>query len=379
MPILPFKATQVQLEQIKNNGITQVDRDNITIAGDESIIIYNLDSSSWEYWDQLESIWKILGAGNEEVLHPPIDGGGNFMKPEPVGGIENTVEESTILDGMTAVEVLTRMLYPVKYPVITQPSATLDLDPPGAGMGAGDAEYGSIINPAMLINFDQGSVEINYDMYDPLGNLIDPSTYSGMANVYEFFIDNMSAYLPDVLVADNSFIYQNPGDARNILYDTKYSVTINYDAGIQLYDSIGNPWGTPIPAGSVTLENWFYYTYPIFHNGDTLSNDPISGTKIITRRPELLDNHRSLNTIVYTWQEDLLNRHSFAIADDFGALSKVEFYSEISETWQTVSYLTLYDVSPGTYTVENGNILNCTVYTRNGPLEGPITIRITVV
>ena len=144
-----------------------------------------------------------------------------------VGGVPvgKNYQEGTSLE-----EIFRNMLNPVAYPTLTNPSATI------TATGAKLLEIGGTLNTTVTVNFNRGSINPAYGT----------SGYrSGAATGY---ILNGGTEQ-----SGNTFSITVSEVANSTLI-----ATVNYSAGEQPKDSIGEDYGTALPAGSVSSNSIVY-------------------------------------------------------------------------------------------------------------------------
>ena len=152
-----------------------------------------------------------------------------------VGGIPTG---TTYSKGTKIEDILVNLLNPVLFPTLTAPSATL------AGTGNKLLKSGSTINVTLTATLNRGSINPAYGTSGyRAGEASEYSLNGGTAQTSNKWTQTVSA-------SNNSF-----------------QAVINYNAGEQPLDSVGNDYSNPLPAGSVTTNTVKYdFVDPIWAN-----------------------------------------------------------------------------------------------------------------
>jgi hypothetical protein len=225
-----------------------------------------------------------------------------------------------------------------------------------------------MINPQFTASFSRGQILVS-------GNFQDYR--SGLPNQYVFTDASANTLLIDVSSSSLSNI-QTVNNYLVKIGSQSFTSTIYYDAGPQPYDNKGNPYGTPLSAGSVgPYSTSFEGVYPLFA---TTSN-------ITTLTQQTLVSMLSGNNISMTLvAETGGNKQKFEIPTSWtGAptnrpLVGVQQYNTFSSQWDTpggslAASLTLWSTSAVTESVQ-GNTINYTRYEYNGTDRGSVQIRL---
>lgn len=285
----------------------------------------------------------------------------SLAMPNTVGGIPagTTVYD---LQGDSLRSILNDLLFPTVNPTYVAPSGSFNDNV------ANLQEIGAMINPQFTASFIRGQILVS-------GNFQDYR--SGLPNQYVFTDVSANTLLIDVSSSSLSNI-QTVNNYLVKIGSQSFTSTIYYDAGPQPYDNKGNPYGTPLSAGSVgPYSTSFEGVYPLFA---TTSN-------ITTLTQQTLVSMLSGNNISMTLvAETGGNKQKFEIPTSWtGAptnrpLVGVQQYNTFSSQWDTpggslAASLTLWSTSSVTESVQ-GNIINYTRYEYNGTDRGSVQIRL---
>ena len=151
-------------------------------------------------------------------------GGGGSLEDDlttsvTVGGITS----GTTYPADTPLETILRnMLNPVAYPALTNPSASL------SATGAKLLETGASLSVTFTLTLNRGSISPQYTAASPYR--------SGEATQYKF---------DGEITTNNTFVRTVTSAV------TSYYGNIDYAAGVQPKDSVGNNYNSPLPAGTV--------------------------------------------------------------------------------------------------------------------------------
>lgn len=160
-----------------------------------------------------------------------------------VGGLD----AGSQLTGFTSNELLEKILVATLYPTLTGPNVS---DFTISGL-ASSYEVGLIQTWNSSVTFNRGSINPQYDATSPYR--------SGPANTYN--------YTGSGLTTTSSTSNTNTQTITDYTIQSgtnSWSVSVSYDSGVQPYDSKGNIYQSPLPAGttnSVTRTTTGYYPY----------------------------------------------------------------------------------------------------------------------
>lgn len=222
--------------------------------------------------------WRLRAAGS--------GGGGSTIETsievtEAVGGIP---AGTTYAAGEEMEQILRDMLNPLKYPTLTNPSASLAF---ASGESNLVEEGTADIRKNIVCTFNRGSISPAYE------------TSGYRAGAAESFTDSVTGAA------------QENGTYNNFAWPASggVSVTVGYAAGEQPKDSHGNNYDSPLPASTVTSNalnivtvNAFYANtsditsiakLPLFNYGSTKSKEFVFPPQTVAN-PEVFDIPASL-------------------------------------------------------------------------------------
>lgn len=276
---------------------------------------------------------------------------------EDIGGLPSGTSVAQ-LEGKTYNEIFDELLFPTAFPTLTNPNNTFVDNVNNL------QEIGASINITFTSGFDRGSISPQYNATSPFR--------SGLPNSYEYTGAQIagtfaSTSLTDVRNASNYIVIQG---------NQSWQGRVNYDAGVQPYDSKGNPYLSPLPAGntsykSVSLEG----VYPLFATWENI----ITPTKLDTLYSMISGN----NIFFPLVNESGGNKHKFDIPVTWltsRPLKGIQTYNTFAMQWEyqggsQTSSLTFWNTS-GTSHIIQGNSISYLRYTYNGVDRGNIDIRL---
>lgn len=157
-----------------------------------------------------------IDAGKMPTLNTPT---GENIQFNPVGGL---VDQSWI-EGRTAEEILMAILFGLVNPVLIDPSFEIELTSKSAMI----ANQEGVIEGKLL--FNQGEIRA-----------ADGSVLPRTGNITQLIVDGRAT-------SESFSIPFTPALGRNIIV-----ATVEFAEGLQPVDNLGNPYGSPYPAGSMT-------------------------------------------------------------------------------------------------------------------------------
>jgi len=299
------------------------------------------------------------GAGGiyESALNPSI------AMPNPVGGIPAGTKVAD-LNGDTINSLWDALLFPTAYPTLTPPSATFTITPT-TGL-ATLQEIGALINIAAVATFNRGSISPQYSASSPYRSG-PPNNYdysgTGLVDVSSALLSNSQTILGYTVIIANQPIWRS---------------RISYNVGVQPYDSKGNIFNTPWPAGTTTfIDRTFEGVYPLF--GTTVNIGTLTKQTLVSM---LSGNNIQMNLVA----ESGGNKQKFEIpvawtgAPTNRPLTGIKTYNTVSAQWEYEggsAFLSLlkWTTSVVSETIQ-GNLINYTRYTYNGVDRSAIQIRL---
>lgn len=281
----------------------------------------------------------------------------SVQMPDPVGGIPAGTAVSD-LDGDALSELWDSLLFPTAVPTLISPSNSL------ADNVANLQEIGDVINITFTAGFDRGAITPQYSAAEPFR--------SGLPNAYEYTGAQIAGTYPSTSLSD----VQNATNYTVLQGNQSWQGYVSYDEGVQPFDSKGNPYNLPLPAGTTTAAQVsFEGVYPLFattSNITTPSQQPlvsmISGNNIVFSMVAESGGQKQKFDIPQTW---VTSR----------PLVGVETFNTVANQWEyqggsPASSLTFWGpVGSTTYTIQ-GNVVNYISYEYQGTNRGSIDVRL---
>ncbi|KPL08397.1 hypothetical protein AMJ86_00795 [bacterium SM23_57] len=267
---------------------------------------------------------------------------------ETVGGI--VAGNPFFAGGKSFAETMEEMFYPLVLPTFVAPSSSF------VENASLYYEIADVLSITFTATFNRGEIQIRG---------IKTQDRSGLPNTYRYSGPGIPASVPSTSLTD---IYNLIGHVVTLGLNI-WESWVDYDEGPQPLDNKGNPYGLPLPAGSVGPEQvQLEGVYPLF--GTTAS--------ITVATKQTLVSMLYANNIVFSMvAESGGNKQFFEVAVNWLALrplADVETYNTLTENWESTG-LSEWTTSPVTETVQ-GNVINYTRFTFNGLTRGAIQIRL---
>jgi hypothetical protein len=276
-----------------------------------------------------------------------------------VGGITSG---STFFDSSKGfAETMAAIFYPTQFPNLTAPSNGFSDNVSSL------QEIGDSLNITFTATFSRGSINPQYDASSAFR--------SGLANTVFYSGSGLPASVGSYPSSPN---VQNVNGYTVLIGNQSWSSYWAYDAGVQPYDSVGNPYMSPLPAGNTSSASVsFEGVYPLYATTSSISSP--SAQSLVSML--------SANNIVFSMvAETGGDKQTFDIPDAWtGAptsrpLSGIETFNTVSSTWEyqggnASASLTFWTTSSTTHTIQ-GNVVNYTRYTYNGTDRSAIQIRL---
>jgi len=282
----------------------------------------------------------------------------SLAMPAAVGGIPAGTKVYD-LQGDSLRSILNDLLFPTVNPTYVAPSGSF------TDNVANLQEIGAMINPQFTASFNRGQILVSGIFQDYRSGLPNQYVFTD-ASANTLLIDASSTSLSNVQTVNNYLVK---------IGTQSFTSTISYDAGPQPYDNKGNPYGTPLSAGSVgAYSTSFEGVYPIFATTSSIS--------VLTQQP-LVSMITGNNVTMTMVAESGGNKQKFEIPTAWtGArpLVAVQQFNTVSSTWEypggsAASSVALWTTSSVTESVQ-GNTINYTQYTYNGTDRSSVQIRL---
>lgn len=264
-----------------------------------------------------------------------------------VGGIQ--VGETFV--NQTMQQMWTRLLYPELFPTLIPPSSTFNINITGL------REVGETLNLVFTTTFDRGAIT------PPYGT----SGYrSGLPNAYIYTGAGIAGTYPSTALIDtrtlNNYIVAEGNNT--------WTSQVSYDAGEQPLSNRGNPYDSPLPAGTTTaITREIIGVYPYFATTVDIT--------IMTKQSLVQHNAIYFQANMVGETDTDKQKVSFPVA--FNAITGVQFYNTVSGQWEWIGGSKAASLTYWTITDEqrdiNGNIIDYKLWTHNGVKTGARQLR----
>jgi hypothetical protein len=276
--------------------------------------------------------------------------------PSSVGGIPAGTTVSD-LNGDTISSLWDALLFPTAYPTLTAPNNSFSSN-------AGSLqEIGASINIIFSASFSRGSISPQYSAASPYR--------SGLPNTYTYTGTGIAGAVISTSLTDVSTLT----GYTVISGSQSWTNTVSYDAGVQPYDSKGNPYNSPLAAGTTTAKTVSLEgVYPLF--GTTVNISTLTKQTLVS----MISGDNISFTLV---AESGGNKGAFEIPDAWLSLRSlvgVQTFNTVSNQWEyqggtAGASLTYWTTSSVQETIQ-GNPINYTRYTYNSTDRSSIQIRL---
>lgn len=302
------KVTRVPIPTVAANNLEDLGNVNIneeTLANGQ-VIKFNAETGRWE--------------------NVNVGGGGGSLEDDlttsvTVGGITS----GTTYPADTPLETILRnMLNPVAYPTLTNPSASL------TATGAKLLETGASQSVTFTLTLNRGSISPQYTAESPYR--------SGEATQYRFDSE---------MTTNNTFVRTVTSAV------TSYYGNIDYAAGVQPKDSVGNNYNSPLPAGTVK-SNTINYEFVSAIWANTADITSIAKLALVSKSAKQKDFAFPAQTVA--------NPEVFDIPADFN-VTAVQVKNDLSGVYEDA--LSQFTVTNVTHNDAAGNAVNYKRYTFN--------------
>ena len=259
-----------------------------------------------------------------------------------VGGIES----GTTFSATTFPYFVDMLLYPELFPTLTNPSSTFSAD------ANGYKEIGEVIaSIAFSSGFSRGSITPAYGT----------SGYrSGLPNKYVY----TGTGLPLTQASTSLSDAQTVSSYTVITGAQSWTGCAAYDAGEQPKGSKGTNYSTPLSSGQTSaIPVTITGVYPVF----ATTVDIATMTK---QTLALMPSTIQTNMVA----EVLPNKQTADFPDAWGAITGIQFFSTVSNTWEWIggskaNSLLTFTKTPTTNTIQT-HVIAYQKYTHNGSLTG---------
>ena len=358
-----FKTDSIVTDRIDFNSMTTVQRDAMTPS--TSTMIFNVDTgrvemytgATWESMPIESDVPTEQQEATPVLFSAPTTTDGSPINPQQIGGISNDATGLSKLEGKTFQEIIQAMFFPTQTPTFSNPSADLTVSPTIAIIG-------DTISVSLTGNFVTGTISTTWSPYtDSTGTPADTNT-AGAPTDYDYKVNNVSEANASGTTHTVANHVVGFGTTNN-----KFTLVITHAEGPQMYDSLGNEYSTPYPAGTVSRVKYLSGTYPVYTNEDTANATIDTQLGLVALSTTSID-------FDLTFTESAGSKHSFSVPDDMGTVTGVSAYSSATGQYEPLSMLD-WDDSPATYTLFS-NSVNYTTWVHTGTNAGGRQYRITI-
>lgn len=286
-----------------------------------------------------QSRW-LLTTADADVVVPDVTYTNSNPSVITVGGISS----GTTFSSKTMTEMWNSLLYPTQYPALEAPalvSFTLTQ--------AGFQEVGASLTLNFSATFSRGTITPAYGTSGLRSGLPNQYTYTGtgLSNQASTSLTDSQTVTPYVVVLG----------AQN------WTGAVAYDIGEQPLDSVGGNYSTPLAAGSTgATTRTITGVYPTF----------ATTSAIATLTKQALAAHGSQKDASMV-AESGSDKQTIEFPTGWGTITILQQYNTLSGTYDTIS-LSTFTSSSVTETIQ-GNVVNYTRYTHNGPTTGARILR----
>jgi hypothetical protein len=223
---------------LEDRQFVQVSGTTLTLSGETNVEgIFKINDVEIDILTGSSSIGDILTwDGSKVILQAPNASGNEYYTGATpsnltVGGIP----AGTVLTGKTYSELFQQLLITTFYPTLNPPFIASFIE------NVTDIQEVGTIIPSITFTatFDRGSISPQYSAASPYR--------SGLPNNYNYTGAQIAGTYPSTSLTDNRVAtnYKLLLGATNT-----WTVSVSYDAGVQPYDSAGNPYSSLLPAGT---------------------------------------------------------------------------------------------------------------------------------
>lgn len=273
---------------------------------------------------------------------PTLEGTSDLTGFYPLGKLT----DPALIEGKTAEEILLMMLFGVVSPTLTAPSLSIELS----------TEMPLIIGRESQLEgtlvFDRGKIDPAYGTSGFRAGL--PTSFS----------------IADELIETTNTTYNFKFSITPTNLENKISYNVVYSEGEQPFNSIGQAFNQPLPAGLIGGELTVAAVYPLYCD---------EGNELEFSWFEDEDGEGYMSAFSFETED---NRQAFAVADNLTVVG-VKSFDMVTQQWSWLGgetaevSLTHFDTTP--VTGESlGETTNYTLYTHNYLLVGDRELRIYV-
>lgn len=284
----------------------------------------------------------------------------NLEVPNDVGGIPAGTKVSDLY-GSDLTSIIDDLLFPTVYPTFVSPSATFSVNPTTTLY-----EVSAYVSLTFTTLFNRGQI---------LLNSVFQNYRSGNPNLYDYtgvgLIDVDSSSLTNIQNI-NVYIQQGNNNWTSVVY---------YDSGPQPYDNKGNPYSTPLPAGSVNASPTINIegVYPIF--ATTQDIDTLTKQSLVSSTATYAPSLNGMTLVA----EYGGKKQKFKVPVPWiqaNPLTGIQTYNTVSGQWEyqggsAAASLTFWTITDSSENIQ-GYIIPYKLYTYNSTDRNEIKIRLVI-
>lgn len=280
----------------------------------------------------------------------------SLAMPTSVGGIPAGTTVNS-LKGDSFIQLFDSLLFPTVNPTYVAPNNSF------AYNVANLQEIGASINITFTAGFNRGQI---------LLNSVFQNYRSGLPNSYSYTGSGLPGAVPSTSLSN----IQNLVGYTVLQGNQSWANTVSYDIGPQPLDSKGNPYGSPLAAGTTSAKTVsFEGVYPLFGTTALISN-PDTKQSLVSMI--------SANNIVFNMiSESGGYKQSFDLPNSWigsRPLLGIETFNSFALSWEyqggtAIASLAFWSSSSVTQNIQ-GNVIPYTRYTYNGIDRSSIQIRL---
>jgi hypothetical protein len=206
------------------------------------------------------TVGSVLTYNGSKILLLPASGGsGVYDGASPSNITVGGMPAGTTLTGRTIVDILEEILIDTFDPTLTAPNNSF------SDNQANTQEVGITTDITFTASFSRGAIN---PQFPPTASPF----RSGPANTYNY----TGTGLPANVSSSASTDIQTVTGYTILLGSNQWTNSVDYDAGVQPYNSDGDPFNTPLPAGNtgnktVTITGIYPYFFGTFASGGAIA------------------------------------------------------------------------------------------------------------
>lgn len=296
--------------------------------------------------------------------------GGTYTNTTPTTVSVGGVEAGTTFNNVDLSKLIEMIFYPVEFPTLVHPSLSFD------GTNLGLQEIGSSVTVDFTAAFSRGSINPQYEAESPFrsGN---PTGFFFSGQGLEDVVSeakgvmagdgNVVAGDARVLAGEETTIYPVVNQSVEVVVPDgtlTWTARTEYAEGVQPMDSKGNPFQTPLPAGSTnTISRSIIGVYPVFATTYSITS---------TTKQPLVQHNATVTVSMVTETATDKQVIEFPL-DKWNQITKLEQYNTTFERWDKVS-MASWAQSVTTKDI-NGIAVEYRRYTHTGSIVGARQLR----